>query len=254
MVLCVDAGNRFVKYALVSRGRLIRLGRRDTRDPARLVSGMRRYAGELARVEGVVVSSVVPSLNARLARTLRGVTGRTPLFVGYRSPLPFRLAVAAPSRLGVDRICAASGAVRRGARSAVVVDVGSAVTVDLVARGVFRGGIILAGPALALHALSAHTEQLPDIDPARLLARGQRFDSTEAAMISGATVGGAGAIREAVRFVSRSLPRRPRVYLTGGGAPALVRHLPRSWRVDPDLVHKGLHELWRLEQRRRRHT
>jgi type III pantothenate kinase len=246
MVLCVDAGNFFVKYALVSGARVVHLDRRETARPARLRPRAGRHANDLARVDGVMVSSVVPSHNPRLARMLFSVTGRKPLFVDYRSPLPFRLGVTTPRLLGVDRICAAAGAVRNGARSAIVVDVGSAITVDMVSGGVFRGGMILVGPALALRALASFTEKLPAIDPKRLSASRLRVDGTEAAMISGAVLGAAGAVRHAVRHARGLMPFGSRVYVTGGGARVLARHLPRTWRLDPDLVYKGLHELWRL--------
>lgn len=244
MVLCVDVGNSFVKWSLVSAERLIGLGRSETGALAHKIPGSRRYARKLATVQGVIVSSVVPSLNARLSREIKRVTGQEPRFVNHRFALPFRLRVARPSRLGVDRICAAAGAVRNGARSAIVVDVGSAITVDLVAHGAYRGGVILVGPALALRALSAYTAKLPPIDPGRLVIREPTFDSTEAAMIAGATLGTAEAVRGVVRHLGRFLPRRTLVYVTGGGASAIARHLPRSWRFDPDLVHRGLYHLW----------
>jgi type III pantothenate kinase len=252
MVLCVDAGNSFVKYTLAGPGRWIRLGTQQTKDAAagRWPPEARRRRGQLARLDRVVVSSVVPSLNGRLSREIRRETGRRPDFVHYKLEFPFKIRVANPRRLGVDRLCAAVGAVRNGARSAIIVDVGSAITVDLVARGAYRGGLILAGPAIGLHALGELTERLPTIEPTRL-ARSprRRFDSTRDSMVAGARVGAVGGIGEAVRFLERALPRRPLTYITGGGADGLVSSLPKSWRFDRELVQRGLYQLWRLNFR-----
>jgi type III pantothenate kinase len=148
-------------------------------------------------------------------------------------------------RLGIDRVCAAAGAARHGASAVVIIDVGSAITVDLVAGGAYRGGLILAGPGLSLRALGTFTEKLPSIPPDLLDGRPRRFDGTENSMITGAKLGAAGAIREAVRVLRQSLDRPPRVYMTGGAAGIVAPRLPRSWRVDPDLVQKGLYHLWR---------
>jgi type III pantothenate kinase len=151
-----------------------------------------------------------------------------------------------PRHLGIDRVCAAAGAARHGAQSVIVVDVGSAITVDLVSRGTYRGGLIIVGPGLALRALSSYTAKLPALDWRRLEGRPDRFDGTENAMLTGAALGSAGAIREGVRYLDESLDRPARKYITGGGASVLLGRLPASWRFEPDLVLKGLYHLWQL--------
>ena len=248
MVLCVDVGNSFVKYALVSRRRCVSLGGQETARAAsrRWSAEIRRRAHQLAAVEGVIVSSVVPSLNQRLSHQLRYLTDQAPVFVDHRIVFPFKLRVKRPGDLGIDRVCAAAGAVRHGARSVIVVDAGSAITVDLVAGGRYYGGLILAGPALTLRALATFTEKLPTIDAHRIDGGHVGFQGTRNSMITGASVGAAGAIREAVRVLQKPLTHRPRKYITGGGAAALKSRLPGSWRFDPNLVHRGLYHLWRM--------
>jgi type III pantothenate kinase len=250
MILCVDAGNSFVKYALVSASRCVAIGRQPTGDASawRGPKANSRHRAQIRAVDGVMVSSVVPSLNRPLKAQLERWTGQNVVFAGPRLTLPFRLDVERPRRLGIDRICASAGAVRRGARSVIVVDIGSAITVDLVTRGAYRGGLIMAGPGLGLEALSRFAEQLPEIDPARLGSDSGGFDTTRRAMLTGASIGGAGAVREAVRYVERRLKRPARKVVTGGGAQAIIDRLPRSWRHDPDLVLKGLHHVWTLNR------
>ncbi len=199
-----------------------------------------------------MVSSVVPAVDRALKGRIRELTGRSPLFAHPGLVFPFKLGVNRPRALGIDRVCAAAGAARHGARSVIVVDVGSAITVDLVSRGSYRGGLIIAGPGLALQALSSCTAKLPMLDWRRLEGRSDRFNDTESAMLSGAVLGSTGAIREGVRYLEESLSRPARKTVTGGGAPVLLDRLPRSWRFDPDLVLKGLYHLWRLNAARSR--
>jgi type III pantothenate kinase len=200
----------------------------------------------LRSLDGAIVSSVVPSVDRRLADSIRRLTNVRPLFVHADLVFPFRLRVTRPRELGIDRVCAAAGAARHGADSVIVVDVGSAITVDLVTRGAYRGGLIIVGPGLALQALSSQTAKLPAPGWRRLERRPDRFDGTENAMLTGAVLGSAGAVLEGVRYLDRSLRRPARKYVTGGGASILLHRLPASWRFDPDLVLKGLRHLWRL--------
>jgi len=194
-----------------------------------------------------MVSSVVPSLDDKLKIAVLRLAGQRPIFVTPRLVFPFKIQVERPNRLGIDRVCAAAGAVRRGAGLAIVVDVGSAITVDLVSNGKYRGGVIIAGPELTLRALSAFAEKLPVVDPRGLKSKdARRFDSTTRAMLTGARLGAAGAVREAVRFLEGPLSRPARKTVTGGGSSLLRPGLPVSWRFEPDLVLQGLHHLWRL--------
>jgi type III pantothenate kinase len=130
---------------------------------------------------------------------------------------------------------------------AIVVDVGSAVTVDLVAGRVFRGGLIMPGAGLGLWALGRYARRLPKIDAQRLSVHfPKRFDDTEPSMILGVNLGMVGAIREAVRELHRASGGSPTVFVTGGGARPLLRRLPGTWKWDPHLVSKGLYHVWEI--------
>jgi len=124
-----------------------------------------------------------------------------------------------PSRVGADRISAAAGTIEPGRRDAIIVDIGSAITVDLVREGRFLGGMIMPGPRTALFALHEHAAQLPRIDYADV---GDRFpeniDATEPAMVLGVSLGAAGGILEAVRWLESIEGPVDRHFLTGGGA------------------------------------
>lgn len=237
--LCVDVGNSLVKTAVGDGRRWTRFASVPTGEFGRATPWGTRSVGGVA---AVVVSSVVPSANPRVAAAVERASGVRARFVDYRWRFPFRLAVSSPAGVGVDRLCAAAGAVRHGALSAIIVDIGSAITVDLVSRGAYRGGVIMPGPQLGLDALGRYAEQLPTIDFSRVKRPfTQPRRGTEASMILGAAHGAVGAVKEAVSCLRRTSSTRPRVFLTGGGGASLRAGLPRTWIHRPDLVMEGLY-------------
>lgn len=248
MILVVDVGNSRTKYALVGPTRVRFIGAHETTaDPGPWSAAHPPLSGLADRIEDVVVSSVVPAVNGTLSSSMRRVTGLDAVFVDHRFRLPFLLAVSEPGKLGVDRICAAAGAVRGRRESAIVIDVGSAVTVDLVDRGRYRGGLIMPGPGLGLGALGAFAARLPTIDYARLRNLfPPLFAGTRSSMILGVAMGTCGALERAVSELEKSAGRPLRTFLTGGGGSKLRPRLPTSWRYDPDLLNRGVYRIWRL--------
>ena len=247
MLLCVDVGNTMIKFSLAD-GREI--GTLDAIDSRKIpgAARIRRLLPREHQPDDVVVCSVVPSINRPLARALRAATGRKPMIVDHKLRWPFRLAVRRPETVGTDRLCAAAGAVGRSA-GVIVIDVGSAITVDIVEAGRYKGGPIMIGPGLALRALGDHAVRLPKISEARLGALfSPRAGSTERSMVHGAGLAAIGAMREAVRAHERKAGRRLGKVITGGGAESLLGRLPPTWRYDPHLVARGLVRVWKLNE------
>jgi type III pantothenate kinase len=254
MILAVDIGNSGIKCAVVDATRV--LGR-ETLETGRHQKGshlsdmIRRVSSAVLSVDDALVSSVVPSVTITALLAIERQIGIRPRLVDPKSRLPFQLAVAAPAGVGSDRLCAAAGAVGAKRRNAIVIDAGSAITVDLVRNGEFRGGAIALGPVLSLRALGQYASQLPQIDFTRVVTPfPKRFDDTETAMTLGAGLGGVGFIREAVRFLEASVGASPPKYLTGGAVASLLPRLPPSWRHEPDLTLKGLYVISQLNRRK----
>jgi type III pantothenate kinase len=163
------------------------------------------------------------------------------LALSYRD-LPIEVRVDYPERVGMDRLAAAVGAnvLREPHRGAVVVDAGSAVTVDLVSPdGAFEGGVILPGFRMSARALSG-ADQLPEVllqtsnDPPAVLGK-----STEAAIRSGLFWGTVGAVREIIeRFAETH--RRPHVFVTGGDLQRLAPLVSADAQFVPNLVLAGI--------------
>ncbi len=148
-----------------------------------------------------------------------------------------------PDTTGRDRLYAARAAVEMTGHPCVVVDAGTALTVDAVRPGVFLGGAIAPGPGLLARALSDGGARLCEIEPepgAEALGR-----STRAALRSGVAVGFEGAALHLVERVAAEAGLAPDapVVLTGGARGFLTQVLEaaaRPLRVDPLLVLRGL--------------
>lgn len=161
--------------------------------------------------------------------------------------VPMPVVVDHPDRLGIDRLLSAFAASRRAPMPAVVIDAGSAVTVDWVsASGEFCGGAILPGLGLQSRSLSTETEALPQLQwddprPFRVPAR-----NTADAIRAGILVGLSAAIDELIdRYEANAeaASNPPCVFLTGGDASTISSHLRHNHQVVPNLVCRGLLEL-----------
>jgi type III pantothenate kinase len=163
----------------------------------------------------------------------------------YRD-VPLPLDVDEPARVGIDRLLGALAADRlRGrGRAAIVVDLGSAITVDLLtADGAFAGGAILPGIGMSARALAEQTDALPHVAMDRLerppVTPGK---STIAAIEAGLYWGAVGAIRSLIAQLSAGMAEPPEVFLTGGASPQVVELLnaDRQVRHVPHLVLSGI--------------
>jgi type III pantothenate kinase len=247
MMFAIDIGNSFVKCALIERDRV--LGREslptdECENVITLADMVRRVVGRILSIDGAILSSVVPRVTEKAIRVTEHQIGSKPRIVDSSMKMPFELAVPVPSQVGSDRLCAAAGAVGSKRRSAIVIDAGSAITVDVVKGRQFLGGVIAAGPSVSLRALGRYARQLPEIDFARIETPfPDQFDVTEFAMTLGAGLAAVGTIREAVRYLEAAVGSAPAKFVTGGFAPALAGRLPNNWHHEPDLTLKGLHTI-----------
>ena len=158
--------------------------------------------------------------------------------------LALRVELARPDMVGIDRLldAVAANQLRDPDRAAVIVDIGSAITVDLLSRdGVFRGGAIAPGIAMSARALHEFTDLLPQIDMLELGAAPPPLGtSTPDAMRSGLFWGAVGTIRELVGRISQHLPGPPQLFLTGGAGPAVASLLGAETQHVPHLTLAGI--------------
>ncbi len=158
--------------------------------------------------------------------------------------LPLTVQVDFPGRVGLDRLAAAVAVnqIREPARPAMVIDAGTALTVDLVGpNGAFLGGAIAPGAALSAKALHDATDQLPLVE--KLLADAPPpalGKSTEKAIQAGLFWGVVGTARELTTRLAQQFAHPPHCFITGGGGKMLADCLGGGAEYRADLVLAGI--------------
>jgi type III pantothenate kinase len=246
-------GNTRIKLAMVAAGagpgRLPRIVRRqDLLSRAFRSDNLETWLAGVAPGPAVMlVASVHEAAAVRLEAAVAAVSATRHRAVRQRrighGDLPLEVLVAEPHRVGIDRLAgvAAAAVVKEPGRPAIVVDCGTATTVNLVAAtGGFLGGAILPGPALMARALAEGTSRLPEVaaldhDPPPDLPGG----STQEAIAAGIGWGIRGAVARLVAEAQRPFAGAAEVILTGGSA-GIVRDVLPGARELPDLVLAGI--------------
>ena len=241
MIAC-DVGNSRVSMALVAGWQIAHVVRVPLAGLESLGEVLRASGSEGGAAGWPVVMSSVNASGAEQVRSMLASAGAgTALLAGRDFGIPLAIAerMPRPEQIGTDRLLAALGAWRRYGRAAVVVDVGTAITVDSVdGGGVFQGGAILAGPATAAWSLRARTAALPEVAVAGAVEPVGR--DTEGAIRAGLVYGAAAAIDRLVEEQLKLLPEGAVTVATGGGYGALRRHLRMSAEYVGELVLEGL--------------
>lgn len=252
MLLALDIGNTNVTLGLFRAGALIGTRRAATNPLATadefelLANGLLQLDGiSLADVDGIAMASVVPRLSVAVERV--AARRAIALVVATAGSVPLPIRVDRPDDVGADRLVNALAAARLYGTPAVVVDFGTATTLDCVAAdGAYVGGAIAPGLELGLEALATKTAKLPRIElvaPDRAIGR-----NTVHAMQSGTVFGYqalAAGLLERVRTELAEAnavdPSAVKAILTGGlSAAPWARALRGIEAIDPELTLKGL--------------
>jgi type III pantothenate kinase len=190
-------------------------------------------------VSRVMVSSVVPA-------AVREIEAAFEVPVAFLTPieeLPMHFQYEDVTTLGADRVANALGCMKWSERACVAVDLGTAVTFDVIVPGetrpCFIGGSIAPGLAVMGQYLAEKTAKLPRISLENMAPAIGR--STVEAMQSGCLHGFCGMVREVLRGIETELGERPFVVATGGDAVLVNNKLGLFDVVDPLLTFRGLH-------------
>lgn len=235
-VLTIDQGNSSAKAVLWEEGEPVVALRSEGMTIEDLLPLFER--GEM---DGCAYCSVRHT-DAKFLETLRRMSDGRLLVLTSSVRLPVEVSYGTRSTLGNDRVAAALGASALcPGVSALVVDAGTAITIDLIDRdGNFMGGNIAPGMGLRFKSLDMATDQLPLVDGA---GRVDFFGhDTESAIRCGVVGGMAGEIADAFSH-ARLITQCEKIVLTGSDASRLSpllesRGLPVV--VDPNLVGRGL--------------
>jgi type III pantothenate kinase len=246
-ILAVDIGNTSTAVALL-RGcavmDLLKMPTKKTTKPKvlSLLAGLNLGKNQL---DGAIVSSVVPSLNTLWLNSLKSVK---PLLLTHKLESGFKARYPSMNTLGADRIANISAAIMKYGAPAVVVDIGTAVTFDVLnKKGEFIGGVIAPGPRLFFDYMNEKTAKLPEIERDFFEKRiGVIGKNTKDAM-KAAFVYGYPAMLEGILLRIEQQLKKPlfKVIVTGGFAKE--DFFPdRKIYYDKFLIFEGLYRIWLL--------
>lgn len=247
-VLGVCVGNTRTRWGLFAGEHLEESASIDNADPAKLVSEVAALAGR-ADLDVIALASVNNPVSDAIERAL---APRRVLRLGRELEAPVATEVAERSKVGQDRLLCAAAAFARSRGACVVIDAGTAITVDFVDdEGVFRGGAIAPGLRMMLRALHEHTAALPEV----------RFEpeprdppygrETTAAMRIGAREAAIGLVHRLIDLYAVHHGTYPAVVATGGDSGVLFEDDELVEHVVPDLQLMGLRqavEMWSASQ------
>ena len=233
-----DVGNTRVKWGLCESDGIVGAPLSLPHDPAAWDEKRSQMRDRRFRW---VVASVQPAVSDRLIEWLRGRGDEVTLL--RHEHLPLKANVDEPGRVGIDRLlnAVAAKSVLEEGEPGVMVDAGSAVTVDwLDGAHVFRGGTIFPGFRLMSRALHDYTALLPQVEIDRRLILGTNTQDAIRAGVFHAVCGGVASLVNA--FTAASAPRPPQVFFTGGDSELLYRE-QESWekaRHWPEMTLHGI--------------
>ncbi len=192
------------------------------------------------QIEVVIISSVNPDGESAVIEYIQKNLQVEPRRIGKDIPVPIRILTEYPEKVGMDRLVNAVAAFERTGDWTIIVDAGTAITIDAIDNtGAFLGGIIAPGMDTFSKALHQYTALLPQVSigkPKSVLGK-----NTEEAIKSGIYWGAIGMVSRLISMLCDELKcNKPTVIATGGNAEILAREIPLFTLVLPYLTLEGI--------------
>ncbi len=257
MLLVIDIGNTNIKYGIYENDTLkssfrVSSARTRTADEygSVLTTLLKSLSIEPTDIEGIIISSVIPSLNYTICHMCEYFFKITPMMVGRGIKTGLNVKVDHPKEVGADRIVNSVGACKKyGDKTSpmIVIDFGTATTFNILDGETFIGGVIAPGIKTALESLVNGTAQLPMIElkaPKSAIAK-----DTETNMQAGIIFGFAGLVENIVSKIKAELGADDiKVVATGGMGEVLAKEVSSITVFDRTLTLDGLKFIYELNK------
>lgn len=251
MLLAIDIGNSQTSFGLFHKDQLVAHWRSETKvsrttdEYAAFLFPLLQLKGiTLNDLTGIAICSVVPAVDFALQKFCVDYFKKTPFFINSKIELGFKICVDNPGEVGADRLANAAYAVKHMKLPAIVVDLGTATTFDVVKPGpTYEGGIILPGVQMGAESLSRKTSLLPLINvefPKSVIGK-----NTVTCIQSGILYGYCDAIDGLLTRLVSEIGDPCEIALTGGVAPLIHSKLKHPTQILPNLTLEGVKILFR---------
>ena len=255
MVLVMDVGNTNIKIGLFKDDKLTETWRVATNishtadEYGMTLKNLLSSVGlDFCDIEGVIISSVAPTLNYTLEHMCSYYMHITPIMVGPGVKTGIHVKYADPAQVGADRIVNAVGAYNLYGGPCIVIDFGTATTFGVMTEsGEFLGGAICPGIKSSMEALVNTTAKLPRIElkrPDKVVNR-----TTVTNMQSGIVYGFIGMVEYLIKKIKKELNfTNCKVIATGGMGQIIAKDIPEIDKLDRTLTLKGLKIIYNLNK------
>ena len=255
MLLVIDVGNTNIKYGVWKDDTMLasfrvssRISRTADEYGSVLVNLLDNSGIKKTDVDGIIVSSVIPTLNYTICHMCEYFFGLSPLMVGPGIKTGMNIKAENPKEVGADRIVNTVAAYKKYGGPLIVIDFGTATTFNVVDKdGAFIGGVIAPGIKTSLAGLVSSTAQLPMIElvpPKKAIAK-----NTETNMQAGIIFGFSGLVDNIVGKIRKELgDETVKVIATGGLGEIIAKETKSISIVDRTLTLFGLKLIYDLNK------
>jgi type III pantothenate kinase len=250
MLLVVDIGNTNITLGIFNDECLI--------DTLRLISDenftikeyemLLKSLCEKYNIKSCVIGSVFEELNLTIKQAIDNVFNINSILITKNSKFGIDFLLKNSETAGIDRIANAVYAKENYKLPAIIVDIGTAITLDVVSKDkIFLGGAIMPGINMQLDALFKNTSKLPQVEPK--FSEKAIGNSTEDAILSGVMRGIACAVEGLIKQCEIELSNKTTIIATGGQCELIAKYLSRKFDfVDKAITLKGLKIFYELNK------
>lgn len=252
MILTIDVGNSHTVFGVFLHKQL-RCHWRIKTESSRTTDELASLCHTLfvmdnivfTEITGIIIASVVPSAELTWTQFAKRYLQIIPILVNHRLKTGLKIITDNPTEVGADRIVNSAAAYAQYRSALLIVDCGTAITLDCVStKGEYLGGVIAPGIVIALNALTNKTAQLPKVDlscpPPTPIGT-----NTVDAIKSGILYGYGGLIDTLIkRLMQQFKPESPKIIATGGMAELISPYTEYISTIDPILTMSGLYLLY----------
>ena len=250
MILAMDVGNTNIKCGLFHEGKLAHSFRVATNIEAtsdeygiKMVSFFENLGITPDVVEGVIVSSVIPSVNYTVEHMARQYFSKKPMFIGPGIKTGINIKYENPNELGADRIVNAVAAYEMFGGPCITIDFGTATSFGAISqKGDFIGGAICPGLRIVADALTSNTAKLPRVElsfPEHAICK-----NTILGMQSGILYGYVGQVEYLIKAMRAELGDQAVVVATGGFSSLIAEKTTLIDKIVPTLTLIGLNKIY----------
>lgn len=246
MLLAVDIGNTNIKFGIYHADELIRTlniscDKNKTADEysVELYSLIRVTGIHRTDFSGCIISSVVPTVTARIDSAIRGLLGVEPLIVGPGVKTGLNIRIEDPSQLGADLVVACVAAKEQFRAPCIVISMGTATAMFVINRDqAVIGGPIAPGVMVSLNALTGNAALLVSV--ALDAPKSVIGNNTDRSIRSGVVWGTVCMIDGMIDKIEQELGEKCTIVATGGLAKTIIPHCAHEITIQDDLIMQGL--------------